>query len=139
MADTLPLRPSIDHTPRSRLVLDFADEEATTALDALACETARDVVAALADGPATASDLADAVGTSLQNVQYHLAALREAGLVVDAGTWYSSRGAEMTVYAAGAERIEFRVTAPDEASESDPSDPRESADRDPLDDAPIAE
>jgi DNA-binding transcriptional ArsR family regulator len=105
--------------------MDVTSSAATAALDALGSETARALVAALADRPAPASDLADAVDTSLQNVQYHLEALREAGLVVDAGTWYSSRGREMTVYALGSERLEFRVASPDgtDRSETPPSSP----------------
>jgi DNA-binding transcriptional ArsR family regulator len=67
--------------------------------DALSSGTARDVFAALYDDPRPVSELADAVGTSLQNVDYHLDRLEAAGLVEVADTRYSSKGVQMDVYA----------------------------------------
>jgi DNA-binding transcriptional ArsR family regulator len=68
-------------------------------LDALSSNTARDVLAAVHEEPATASEIADAVGTSLQNTNYHLGKLQEAGLIDVVDTWYSAKGREMDVYA----------------------------------------
>lgn len=98
MASLLPLRPSTDHTSRSRRSLDLTDEAASEVLSALQSGTAREIVAALADEPATATDLAGLTETSPQNVHHHLDRLVDAGLVVQIDTWYSSRGVEMAVY-----------------------------------------
>ncbi|PSQ60245.1 ArsR family transcriptional regulator [Halobacteriales archaeon SW_7_71_33] len=65
----------------------------------LSSETARSILVALHDRPATASELAESVGTTVQNVRHHLDSLREADLVRTAETRYSSKGREMDVYA----------------------------------------
>ena len=80
-------------------VLPLDDDEAARLIGCLAADTARSTLAALQDDPATASELADAVGTSLQNVRHHLDNLREAGLVRVVGNRYSVKGREMKVYA----------------------------------------
>jgi DNA-binding transcriptional ArsR family regulator len=74
-------------------------EEAGDLLSSIACDTARNVLTALHEEPATASELADRVDTSLQNARHHLENLQEAGLVRVADTRYSSKGREMNVYA----------------------------------------
>jgi len=68
-------------------------------LDALSSKTARDILTTVHDGPATASEIADTVGTSLQNANYHLSKLQGAGLIDVVDTWYSAKGREMDVYA----------------------------------------
>jgi len=68
-------------------------------------------VSALGDSPATASDLAERVETSLQNACHHLQCLQAAGLVTDAGCWYSAKGTEMTVYGLTSRRLELRLGA----------------------------
>lgn len=108
MASPLPLRPSIEHTPRRRTAFRLGEDDTPAVLEALASETARSVLLALAEEPRTASDLAGAVDTSLQNVHYHLNNLLEAGLVTGIGTWYSAKGKEMTVYAPSSEGIELQ-------------------------------
>jgi len=80
-------------------VLPLDDDEAARLINCLAADTARSTLAALQKDPATASELADAVGTSLQNVRHHLDNLREAGLVRVVDTRYSVKGREMKVYA----------------------------------------
>lgn len=105
MATTLPLRPSIEHTPESQSVINLAEDVSIDVLASLASETARTILTGLTDEPATASDLAENVDTSLQNVHYHLDKLCAAGVVTTAGTWYSSKGKEMTVYALTTERL----------------------------------
>ncbi|MEF8840036.1 MAG: helix-turn-helix domain-containing protein [Haloarculaceae archaeon] len=74
-------------------------EEAGDLLSSIACDTARDVLTALHEEPATASETADRVDTSLQNARHHLGNLEDAGLVRVADTRYSSKGREMNVYA----------------------------------------
>ena len=127
MASPLPLRPSIDHTPRSESAIVLGEDDTTDVLESLASETARDLLSALADEPATASELADAVGTSLQNAHYHLTNLREAGLVTAAGTWYSSKGKEMTVYAVTSERLELQIGSAERTGRAE-TDRRSSSD-----------
>ncbi|MFB6160153.1 MAG: ArsR/SmtB family transcription factor [Haloferacaceae archaeon] len=74
-------------------------DEAGPMVDALTSETARAVVLALDREPATATAVADRIGSSLQNVSHHLSNLQDAGLVAAVGTRYSEKGQEMTVYA----------------------------------------
>lgn len=114
MASPLPHQPSIDHTPRARTAVDLVGDDPSAILKTLTAGTSREILAGLAEGPATASDLAEAVGTSLQNAHYHLSNLHEAGVVTDAGTWYSEKGREMTVYALASERIELRIDTDDD-------------------------
>ncbi|QCC48201.1 ArsR/SmtB family transcription factor [Halobellus limi] len=80
-------------------VLPLDDDEAARLINCLAADTARSTLTALQNDPATASELADGVGTSLQNVRHHLDNLREAGLVRVVDTRYSVKGREMKVYA----------------------------------------
>lgn len=67
-------------------------------INALTSETARTLVDRLYEEPATVSDLATTIGTSIQNAQYHLERLQAAGVIEVVGTWYSERGTEMDVY-----------------------------------------
>ena len=94
----LPSTPDIttDGSPR---VVSIEGEDADELLSALSSETARRIVAALHDDPAPPSELADHVDSSLQNVQYHLSRLNDAGVIEVAGTAYSEKGREMDVYA----------------------------------------
>jgi DNA-binding transcriptional ArsR family regulator len=85
-----------DRAPR---VVDLEGEDAEKVFGALSSETAREIFTALHEEPMTASDVADAVDSSIQNVRYHLGNLGDAGLVEIVDTWYSSRGNEMKVYA----------------------------------------
>ena len=76
-------------------------EDADGVVDALASDTARAMVEHLYTEPATASDLAAAVGTSVQNARYHLERLEAAGVVGVVGvvgSWCSERSTEMDVY-----------------------------------------
>jgi DNA-binding transcriptional ArsR family regulator len=54
---------------------------------------------ALHDDPAPPSKLADRADTSLQNAQYHLGKLEDAGAVEVIDTAYSEKGREMDIYA----------------------------------------
>ncbi|MEE6210635.1 winged helix-turn-helix domain-containing protein [Salarchaeum sp. III] len=85
-----------DGDPR---VIGVDSEDADRVLSALSAGTARTMLTTLHEEPATASELADEVDTTLQNTQYHLGKLRDADLVEVAGTSYSEKGREMTVYA----------------------------------------
>jgi DNA-binding transcriptional ArsR family regulator len=74
-------------------------DEAGDLLSSLASDTARSVLTTLHEEPATASEVADRVDTSLQNARHHLNSLQDADLVEVAETRYSSKGREMSVYA----------------------------------------
>lgn len=93
-----PLRSATQAGPGEPRLVDIEAEDADSVFSALSSTTARRTYAALAEEPRTASDLAETLDCSLQNVRYHLENLSEAGLVTEVDTWYSSRGSEMTVY-----------------------------------------
>ena len=98
MAKLFPFKPELPSRDRQPRLVDLDDDTADEVFAALSSDTARDIVSYLYQDPTTASDVADAVGTSLQNARYHLDKLQSAGLVEEVDTWYSSRGTEMTVY-----------------------------------------
>jgi DNA-binding transcriptional ArsR family regulator len=97
MAGLLPSKPDIDPSDEPRVV-GLDSDDADELIDALSSSTTRAVLAALHEDPASASELADRVDTSLQNVQYHLRKLEDAGLVEVGDTVYSEKGREMNVY-----------------------------------------
>ena len=74
-------------------------EDAGELLSSLSSKTARAILTSLHEEPATASEVAGRVSTSLQNARHHLTNLQEAGLVRIADTRYSQKGREMNVYA----------------------------------------
>jgi len=80
-------------------------EGADELLSCLSSETAREVLTALHEEPATASEVSDRVDTSLQNARHHLSNLEDAGLIRVADTRYSSKGREMNVYAPAEEPL----------------------------------
>jgi len=88
---------SADEADLRTLWLD--SDDAGDLISSLSSDTARSIVVGLHEEPATASELADAVGTSVQNVRHHLDSLSESGLVEVTETRYSSKGREMDVYA----------------------------------------
>jgi len=101
MSSLLPLEP----TPPTRdereiepRLVDFEDDDAEEILAAVSSTTARRLLGAVYDEPRTASDLADEIDTSVQNVSYHLDRLCDADLLEIVETWYSEQGREMAVY-----------------------------------------
>ena len=96
-----PLRwPVTVRTDRDARLVEISDEGATAVFDTLTSETARQLLSRLHDEPQTASDLAESVDTSVQNVKYHLQKFEDVGLIEVIDYWYSSRGTEMKVYGA---------------------------------------
>jgi DNA-binding transcriptional ArsR family regulator len=75
------------------------DDDVEPLIGSLSSSTARSLLTALHEEPRTASELAEAVDTSLQNARHHLSNLQEADLVEVAETRYSVKGREMKVYA----------------------------------------
>lgn len=100
MTSILPFRSEVEVTSDTPKVVDLEDEESEVVFEALSSDTSRDIYRTLYEDPATASRVAEAVDTSLQNARYHLEKLKDAGLITQVDTWYSSRGNEMAVYAA---------------------------------------
>lgn len=99
MADILPTRPEIPDEDKDPRVVGLDSDEVDDLLAAIGSSTARELLAELHDEPGTPSEVADRIDTSIQNAQYHLGRLEEAGLIESAGTAYSEKGREMTVYA----------------------------------------
>ena len=96
----LPSEPdtsAVDETdPR---VIDVNSDDADDVLSALTSDTARQVLSELHDDPAPPAELAERVDTSLQNAQYHLEKLEDAGAIEVIDQIYSEKGREMNVYA----------------------------------------
>ncbi|WP_276299440.1 ArsR/SmtB family transcription factor [Halorussus lipolyticus] len=80
-------------------VLNVAGDETDDVLDALGPEMRRDVYRTLFESPGTPSEIAERLDTSVQNLNYHLSTLEDAGLIAPVDTRYSEKGNEMTVYA----------------------------------------
>jgi|AntRauTorcE11898_2_1112593.scaffolds.fasta_scaffold04470_2 DNA-binding transcriptional ArsR family regulator len=97
MVDLLPSTPDADPDPEPR-VLGVDSDEAGETLAALSSETARDMLGAFHEDPDTPSGIADRQDLSLQNAQYHIGNLEDAGLIEPIDTVYSEKGREMQVY-----------------------------------------
>jgi len=105
MPTPYPYLSSVDHTPREQTSVGVEDERSTDVLQTISSDTAQRILATLNREPATASVIAEAIDTSVQNAMYHLDHLCEADLVETVDTWYSRRGTEMTVYALAVEEL----------------------------------
>lgn len=100
MAELLPSTPDLSRAEEAEpKVIGVDSEDADAMLSALSSDTSRSLLSELHDEPDTASGLADRLDTTLQNTQYHLGNLSEAGLVNVVDTIYSEKGREMKVYA----------------------------------------
>lgn len=105
MSQILPFKSEVEVSRDSPRVVTLDGDDSEAIFNALASETSREIYRALYQDPATASEVAEKVDTSVQNVRYHLEKLQEAGLIDQVDTWYSSRGNEMSVYAASNEAL----------------------------------
>jgi DNA-binding transcriptional ArsR family regulator len=105
MSRLLPFKSETAGTPDDAKVLDLGEDASGEALSALSSETARKILAAVYEEPKTPPEIREEVGTSLQNVHYHVENLEEANLIRDGGTGYSEKGTEMTVYAPANEAV----------------------------------
>jgi len=99
MGPLFPIRSPVEVGDGEPRLLEIDGAAADEVFEALSAGTARAILAAVYEEPRPASELAEAVDTSLQNTRYHLGNLQDAGLVEVADTWYSERGSEMKVYA----------------------------------------
>lgn len=93
---------SADQTPE---VVSLGEDAGVELLDALSSGTARKIVLTLNEEPKPANEVADAIGTSLQNIAYHLRKLERSGVIRPIGTEYSEKGREMNVYAPSGEPL----------------------------------
>ena len=106
MVDLLPYRPEVTNRGRREpVVFDLASDQADRVFKSLSSDTARQVLQTLYEQPRVASEIAEKLDTSLQNVDYHLRNLQEADLVEVVDTWYSRTGNEMKVYAPTAQAV----------------------------------
>lgn len=101
----LPSRVFADPDPDEPRVLDIEGSDADRTFEALSSDTARRILGAVYDQPRTPTEVHEEVGTSLQNVHYHLDKLESAELIEPAGTGYSEKGNEMTVFAPRSEAL----------------------------------
>jgi DNA-binding transcriptional ArsR family regulator len=99
MSQLLPRKPPVDRPDDEPRVVRLDDRDSGDVFSVLSSEVARSILTELYRDPATQSELADRVDTSIQNVKYHLDGLADAGLVEVVDQWYSDKGAEMDVYA----------------------------------------
>ncbi|WP_372911221.1 ArsR/SmtB family transcription factor [Salinigranum sp.] len=98
MARLLPSLSSSTPDDASPRVIGLDSADADDLIGALSSGTARRILAVLHEEPASASEVAAQVDSSLQNVQYHLGRMEDAGLVEVHETVYSEKGREMKVY-----------------------------------------
>lgn len=108
MNSVLPQQPPVEHVPQDQVQLSITGNESEIIWKLLSSTTARAIVATLEKEPKPASEIARAVGTSLQNTCYHLDRLVEGDLVEPTQTWYSEKGREMTVYALRTQELVIR-------------------------------
>jgi DNA-binding transcriptional ArsR family regulator len=123
MSSVLPHQPSIEYAPEKQTDIVVGGETHSEILQVLSSDTAQEILTTLKRDPGTASDVATAIGQSIQNVTYHLDRLRDVDLVAPVGTWYSEKGKEMTVYAVTTEELVVRFADPAH------QDPARSSDR----------
>lgn len=105
MSGLLPRKPPVERPDSDARVIGIEDDDAGDVLSVLASDVARAVLAELYRGPAPQSELADAVGTSIQNAGHHLGRLVDVGLVEVVDQWYSEKGTEMDVFAPDREPV----------------------------------
>jgi len=95
----LPSRgPDTSTSQEGELQVVGVDDEVAPLLDALNSETARAILNEIYREPGTPSEIADRLDMSIQKVSYHIEKLDEQDLIGVAGTQYSEKGQEMTVY-----------------------------------------
>ncbi|CCQ32440.1 ArsR family regulatory protein [Halorhabdus tiamatea SARL4B] len=105
MGKLLPRRGERGETAEEPRVLGLTEGAADEAFAALSSETARRVLALVYDDPRTPVEIREEIGTSLQNVHYHVEKLESADLIESVGTDYSAKGNEMNVYAPTSEAL----------------------------------
>jgi DNA-binding transcriptional ArsR family regulator len=98
MNGLFPQESTVDQ-PEQPQVVGLDDGDSADAFSVLSSDTARSVLGQLYREPGTQSELADELGTSIQNVAYHVERLEAADLLAVVDSWYSEKGQDMDVYA----------------------------------------
>lgn len=98
MSGLLPRERPVEQ-PEQPQVVGLGDGDSADVFSVLSSDTARSVLGQLYREPATQSELADELGTSIQNVSYHIERLVAADLLTVVDSWYSEKGRDMDVYA----------------------------------------
>lgn len=101
----LPLQGEAHPSPNEPRVLSLDSDAAAEVFDILTATTTRKVLSAVHEQPMTPTEIRDEIGTSLQNVHYHLQKLENTGLIESSGVSYSEKGTEMVLYAPTYEAI----------------------------------
>lgn len=99
MSRLLPNETPTDVEDAGPEVVGLDETDSGAVFSVLSSGTARSLLAALYETPATKSELADEVDTSIQNVDYHVQNLLDADLVTVVEQCYSEKGNEMDVFA----------------------------------------
>jgi len=81
------------------VVLEPGDEQAQKIARAMSSQTAGDILAILAAGARSLSDITDQLNIPLTTVKYHVGNLLDAGLIRVSETRYSIKGREVKMYA----------------------------------------
>ncbi|EMA72733.1 ArsR/SmtB family transcription factor [Halorubrum distributum] len=116
-----PRRTTIEHIPEESLSVSIDQNEGADALRAVSSKTAQKILAVLIDDPHPASDVAEKVGVSVQNVTYHLDRLEDAGIITPVDIWYSEKAREMTVYGITSEKLVIEFGSKKRGKNSDQS------------------
>lgn len=101
----LPLQGEAHPSPNEPRVLSLDSDAAAEVFEILTATTTRKVLSVIHEQPMTPTEIRDEIGTSLQNVHYHLRKLENAGLIESSGVSYSEKGTEMVLYAPTYEAI----------------------------------
>jgi len=80
------------------LVLAPGDEATEKIARACASRTAGLIIQSLADGPKSATEIAESLSTPITTVAYHLEKLQDAGILEVASTRWSEKGREVKLY-----------------------------------------
>jgi len=105
ITDLLPSEvPATDADPR---VVGVDDAEADEVFEVLSSDTRRDVYRRLFEEPATPSELAEDLDTTVQNISHHVSTLEGADLIEQVGERYSVKGNEMAVYGPASDPLVF--------------------------------
>lgn len=105
ITDLIPDR--VDGPDAELRVIDVDDEETDEVLDVLSSDTRRAIYRELFEEPASASELATSLDTTVQNVTHHVSTLEAADLIEPVGHRYSEKGNEMTVYGPSSDPLVF--------------------------------
>lgn len=100
----------------------IALDEAGNLVETLSCEKRRAILTHLSEEPTNPAGLAEQLGTSVQNVLYHIEKLQTAGLVQVAGTHYSPKGREMNVYTSARPAIVIDIPRTDSKTQDGTSE-----------------